>query len=288
LLTDMVGEFPELQGIMGYYYALHDGESAAVAEAIREHYERVPSGAVGICVGLADKLDTLVGIYGIGLVPTGDKDPFGLRRQALSILRTLIENKLSLNLMQLLEITEAQFTSGSLAQDTVQRVYEFAMERIKPYLREQDFKPDEIDAVLSLKLTRMDGVVPRLEALQQFRKLSEAESLAAANKRIRNILRQAKHETGDTVDEKLLTEQAEINLAHHVQTSAQEVMPLLHHEKYEQALARLAALRPAVDEFFDQVMVMADDPAVRKNRLALLNKLSELFMHVADLSKLQS
>lgn len=288
LLTDMVGEFPELQGIMGNYYALHDGEHESVAEAIREHYERVPSSAVGICVGLADKLDTLVGIYGIGLVPTGDKDPFGLRRQALSILRTLITNKLSLNLIQLLEIAEAQFPPGILADDTVPRLYEFMLERLKPYLRELDFAPDEIDAVLSLKLTRMDGVVPRLEALQKFRKLPEAESLAAANKRIRNILRQAKHETGDTVDEKLLTEQAEISLAHHVQTSAQEVMPLLHHEEYAQALARLAVLRPAVDEFFDQLMVMADDPAVRKNRLALLNKLSELFMHVADLSKLQS
>lgn len=288
LLTDMVGEFPELQGIMGYYYALHDGEELGVANAIREHYERVPRSAVGICVGLADKLDTLVGIYGIGLVPTGDKDPFGLRRQALSILRTLITNKLSLNLIQLLEIAEAQFLPGTLADDTVPRLYEFMLERLKPYLRELDFTPDEIDAVLSLKLTRMDGVVPRLEALQQFRKLPEAESLAAANKRIRNILRQAKHETGDTVDEKLLTEQSEINLAHHVQTSAQEVTPLLHHEEYAQALARLATLRPAVDEFFDQVMVMADDAALRKNRLALLNKLSELFMHVADLSKLQS
>ncbi|MEO7557548.1 MAG: glycine--tRNA ligase subunit beta, partial [Gammaproteobacteria bacterium] len=288
LLTDMVGEFPELQGIMGYYYALHDGEDMQVAEAIREHYERVPSSPVGICVGLADKLDTLVGIYGIGLIPTGDKDPFGLRRQALSILRTLIETKLSLNLIQLLEIVEAQFVPGTLAQDTVPRLYEFMLERLKPYLREQGFKPDEIDAVLSLKLTRMDGVLPRLKALQEFRKLPEAESLASANKRIRNILKQAQGQVADDINESLLTEHGEKILAQQLHLLAQEVMPLLRRDDYTQALTRLASLRPAVDEFFDKVMVMAEDAAVRKNRLALLNKLSELSMHVADLSKLQS
>jgi len=289
LLTDMVGEFPELQGVMGSYYALHDGEAAPVAEAIREHYERVPESPVGICVGLADKLDTLVGIYGIGLIPTGDKDPFGLRRAALGVLRTLVENNLSLNLMQLLEIAEAQFPAGVIAQDTVPKLYDFMLERLKPYLREQGFKPDEIDAVLSLKLTRMDGVLPRLKALQEFRKLPEAESLAGANKRIRNILKQAQGgRVADDVRESLLTEPGETILAQQVHLLAQEVMPLLHRDDYTQALTRLASLRPAVDEFFDKVMVMADDSAVRANRLALLNKLSELFMHVADLSKLQN
>ncbi|MCL4316001.1 MAG: glycine--tRNA ligase subunit beta, partial [Gammaproteobacteria bacterium] len=204
LLTDMVGEFPELQGIMGSYYALHDGEAAEVAEAIREHYERVPESSAGICVGLADKLDTLAGIYGIGFIPTGDKDPFALRRAALSVLRTLMENNLSLNLMQLLEIAEAQFPAGLIAKDTVPKLYDFMLERLKPYLREQEFGADEIDAVLSLRPTRMDWIIPRLDAIQAFRKLPEAEALAAANKRIRNILKQAKGESRDVIDHALL------------------------------------------------------------------------------------
>ncbi|MEO5573985.1 MAG: glycine--tRNA ligase subunit beta [Gammaproteobacteria bacterium] len=288
LLTDMVGEFPELQGIMGYYYALHDGENVQVAEAIREHYDRVPRNVIAICVGLADKLDTLVGIYGIGLVPTGDKDPFGLRRAALSVLRTLVENNLSLNLMQLLEIAETQFPAGLIAVDTVPKLYDFMLERLKPYLREQGFKPDEIDAVLSMKITRMDWVLPRLKALQEFRKLPEAESLAAANKRIRNILKQAQNQAAYNVNDDLLNEPNEKILAQQVQFLEREVMPMLHRGDYTQTLTRLASLRPAVDEFFDKVMVMADDSAVRANRLALLNKLSELFMHVADLSRLQN
>ncbi|MEW6353708.1 MAG: glycine--tRNA ligase subunit beta [Pseudomonadota bacterium] len=288
LLTGMVGEFPELQGVMGYYYALHDGEAPQVAEAIREHYERVPRSPLGICVGLADKLDTLVGIYGIGLVPTGDKDPFGLRRQALSILRTLIENGLSLSLVQLLEVAEARFRAGTLADDTVPRIYEFMMERLKFYLREKGYAADEIDAVLSLRLTRMDWVLPRLAALREFRKLPEAESLAAANKRIRNILKQAPDQVADSIQENLLHEVAEKNLAQQLDWMEEQVMPLLQSGDYTQALTRLAALRPAVDEFFDKVMVMVDDAALRKNRLALLNKLSGLFMRAADLSKLQS
>lgn len=286
LLTDMVGEFPELQGVMGYYYALHDGEAAPVAEAIREHYERVPQSPVGICVGLADKLDTLVGIYGIGLIPTGDKDPFALRRAALGVLRTLMENKLSLNLMQLLEIAEAQFPAGTIAQDAVTKLYEFMLERLKPYLREQEFGADEVDAVLSLKLTRMDWVIPRLKAIQAFRKLPEAESLAAANKRIRNILKQGKGEAREVIDHGLLQEEAEKTLARQVEQMEMEVPPLLHREEYEQALKLLASLRPAVDTFFDKVMVMVEDAGLRDNRLALLTKLEGLFMRVADISKL--
>ncbi|MDP1708453.1 MAG: glycine--tRNA ligase subunit beta [Gammaproteobacteria bacterium] len=286
LLTDMVGEFPELQGIMGSYYALHDGEELGVANAIRDHYERVPRKAVGICVGLADKLDTLVGIYGIGLIPTGDKDPFALRRAALSVLRTLMENKLSLNLMQLLEIAEAQFPAGTIAQDAVTKLYEFMLERLKPYLREQEFGADEVDAVLSLKLTRMDWIIPRLKAIQAFRKLPEAESLAAANKRIRNILKQGKGEAREVIDHELLQEDAEKMLAHQVEQLEAAVMPLLHREEYEQALKLLASLRPAVDTFFDKVMVMAEDAGLRDNRLALLTKLEGLFMRVADISRL--
>ena len=287
LLTDMVGEFPELQGVMGRYYALHDGEAAEVAEAIREHYERVPFSSTGICVGLADKLDTLVGIYGIGLVPTGDKDPFALRRAALSVLRTLMENNLSLNLMQLLEIAEMQFPAGVIAQDTVPKLYDFMLERLKPYLRDQEFGADEIEAVLSLRPTRMDWIIPRLKAIQEFRKLPEAESLAAANKRIRNILKQAKGAARDVLDHGLLKEEAEKNLARQVEQLEAQVVPMLHREEYTQALKQLASLRPAVDTFFDKVMVMVEDTALRDNRLALLTKLEGLFMGVADISKLQ-
>jgi glycyl-tRNA synthetase beta chain len=288
LLTDMVGEFPELQGTMGYYYALHDGENTQVAEAIKQHYDRVPQNPVAICVGLADKLDTLVGIYGVGLIPTGEKDPFALRRNALSVLRILAENSLPLNLMQLLEITETQFPPGTLTEDTATSVYEFMMERLPPFLREKGFTADEIDAVLSLKLTRMDRVLPRLRALQEFRKLPEAASLAGANKRIKNILRQAQRQTADTIDNDLLSEPSEKNLAQQLQVLEQEIIPLLHSEDYTQALTRLASLRPAIDEFFDKVMVMSDDLDVRENRLTLLSRLSGLFMHVADLSRLQS
>ncbi|MCL5801255.1 MAG: glycine--tRNA ligase subunit beta, partial [Gammaproteobacteria bacterium] len=287
LLTDMVGEFPELQGIMGYYYALHDGEAPQVAEAIREHYERVSVSAVGICVGLADKLDTLVGIYGIGLIPTGDKDPFGLRRAALGVLRTLVENKLMLNLMQLLEIAEGQFPSDLIEKDTVSKLYDFMLERLKPYLREQEYRHDEIEAVLSLRPTRMDWIVPRLKAIQEFRKMPEAESLAAANKRIRNILKQTQREPMEIVNASLLKQDEEKHLAQHLALLETEVMPLIHHGEYTQALKHLASLRPAVDAFFDKVMVMAEDAALRDNRLALLTKLEGLFMRVADISKLQ-
>jgi glycyl-tRNA synthetase beta chain len=286
LLTDMVGEFPELQGIMGYYYALHDGEAPEVAEAIREHYERVPKSAVGVCVGLADKVEILMGIYGIGLVPTGEKDPFALRRHALSVVRTLAENKLALNLMQLLEIAEAQFPSDLIAKDTVPKLYDFILERVKPYLREQDYGHDEIEAVLSLRPTRMDWIVPRLKAIQAFRNMPEAESLAAANKRIRNILKQAQGEPMEMVNAGLLKLDEEKHLAQHLALLEAEVMPLIHHEEYTQALKHLASLRPAVDAFFDKVMVMVEDKALRDNRLALLTKLEGLFMRVADISKL--
>lgn len=286
LLTDMVGEFPELQGTMGRYYALHDGEAAEVAEAIREHYERVPGSPAGICVGLADKLDTLVGIYGIGLIPTGDKDPFGLRRAALSVLRTLMENNLSLNLMQLMEIAEAQFPAGLIAKEAVPKLYDFMLERLKPHLRDQDFGADEIDAVLSLRPTRMDWIVPRLKAIQEFRKLPEAEALAAANKRIRNILRQANGEARDVIAHALLKVGEEKHLAQQVELLEKQVTPLVHQGEYTLALKQLAALRPAVDAFFDKVMVMAEDAALRANRLALLTRLEGLFMRVADISKL--
>ncbi len=294
LLTEMVGEFPELQGIMGHYYALHDGESAFVAGAIEQHYfpkgagGELPAGPIALSVALADKLDTLTGIFGIGLAPTGEKDPFGLRRAALGTVRILIEKQLPLDVRALFERARGQFPGGVVAESVAQDLYGFLLERLKPYLREQGFRPDEIDAVLSLNPTRLDQTLKRLEALQAFRRLPEAEALAAANKRIRNILRQAGGTPAAEVNPALLREDAEKHLAEQVAARRTEVEPLFHHADYGAALKRLASLRPAVDAFFDKVMVMTDDPAVRNNRLALLNNLSELFLGAADISRLQS
>ena len=294
LLTEMVGEFPELQGIMGHYYALHDGESPFVAAAVEQHYfpkgagGELPAGPIAMSVALADKLDTLTGIFGIGLAPTGEKDPFGLRRAALGVVRILIEKQLPLDVRALFERARAQFPAGVVAESVAQDLYAFLLERLKPYLREQGFRPDEIEAVLSLNPTRLDQTRKRLEALQAFRRLPEAEALAAANKRIRNILRQAGGAPADPVNPALLREDAERHLAEQVVARRAEVEPLFQHADYGTALKRLAALRPAVDAFFDKVMVMTDDAAVRNNRLALLNSLSELFLGAADISRLQS
>jgi glycyl-tRNA synthetase beta chain len=293
LLTEMVGEFPELQGVMGAYYAINDGETPAVAQAIEAHYrprfagDSLPRTPVSIGVALADKLDTLVGIYGIGLVPTGDKDPFGLRRQALGVLRVLMETPLPLDLVELLQSAKNQFPVNLLAEKAVQELHEFMLERLKPYLREKGYKADEIEAVIGLGPTRVDQVLPRLAALQDFRRLPEAEALAAANKRIRNILRQAGNIGSSRFDAGLFKEEAEKRLAAQVHTLDAQVAPLLNAGDYKQALQQLAGLRVAVDEFFDRVMVMVDDQAIRNNRLALLHNLSNLFLRVADISRLQ-
>lgn len=294
LLTDMVGEFPELQGIMGKYYARHDGEAPAVADAIEQHYwprtagDELPTSTVALCVALADRLDSLVGIYGIGLVPTGEKDPYGLRRQALGVVRILVEHGLPLDIVTLLAAARAAFPRDLLNEDVAVAVYGFMIERLKPYLREREFLADEIDAVLSQNPARLDQISPRLTALQRFRELPEAEALAAANKRIRNILRQAEGDIPQTVDQALLTDDAELALAGAVQAARGEVAPLLAAADYTGTLKCLASLRPTVDAFFDKVLVMAEDPALRRNRLALLSGLSDLFLQVADVSCLQS
>ena len=300
LLTGMVAEFPELQGIMGSYYAEHDGEHHTIADAIREHYQpryagdTLPMNAVSISVALADKLDTLVGIYGIGLIPTGDKDPFGLRRQALGTVRILIERAQmlpSLDIQELLKLTEGNYASGVLAENVAQRLYEFLLDRLRPYLRDRGYAPDEIEAVLALNPTRFDQVVPRLDAVKNFRRLPEGQSLAAANKRISNILRQA---FGDEARSdsylwkpELLHEPAEQELGRRLLVLRNEVPPLFALQQYTQGLQRLAELKPAVDAFFDKVMVMSDDQAIRNNRLSMLSDLRGLFLWVADISRLQ-
>ncbi len=291
LLTDMVGEFPELQGLMGQYYARIDGEPEPVATAIEAHYrprfagDELPSDNIGAAVALADKLDTLVGIYGIGLIPTGDKDPFGLRRLALGVLRMLMEIPLPLDLTELLQRARAQFAAEQMTDSVAQDVHGFMLERLKGYLRERDFEPDEIEAVVSQSPTRIDLVLPRMEAVRAFKLLPEAEALAAANKRIQNILKKTEAVT-QAPDMALFAEDAERALFDAVTQLTPHVNSLVANEDYTDALRELASVRAQVDRFFDEVMVMADEPLIRNNRLALLKALADLMNQVADISKL--
>ncbi|MCE5182053.1 MAG: glycine--tRNA ligase subunit beta [Betaproteobacteria bacterium] len=292
LLTDMVGEFPELQGIMGQYYARHDGEREEVARAIEQHYwprfagDALPQDNIGAAAALADKLDTLIGIYGIGLVPTGDKDPFGLRRHALGVLRILVEMRLPLDLLQLLQQTRASFPAEMLADSVAVDVHGFMLERLKGYLRDKDFAPDEIDAVVSQSPTRIDLVMPRIEAVRAFKKLPEAEALAAANKRIQNILKKAGDIPAGEPDPALMAEAAEKALFEAVTKLAPGVFSAVSNGGYTEALTALAGVRAEVDAFFDAVMVMAEELPLRNNRLALLRDLGRLMNQVADISKL--
>lgn len=291
LVSDMVGEFPELQGIMGRYYARHDGEPAAVADAIEQHYyprfaaDHLPADNIGCAVALADKLDTLVGIYGIGLVPTGDRDPFGLRRQALGVLRILSERELPLDLRELLQLAKLGFAPGVIADSVDADLHGFMLDRLRGYLRERDFAADEIEAVLGQQPTRIDQVVPRLQAVRAFRSLPEAQSLAAANKRIRNILKKTTVAQTE-VEPALLQAQAEKDLHRVTGQLLPQVRALVRDEDYTQALRLLAGVRKEVDTFFDEVMVMTDEPLTRNNRLALLAQLEALMNQVADISSL--
>jgi len=291
LLTGMVGEFPELQGIMGQYYARHDGEPETVAAAIEAHYrprfagDALPGDAVGDSVALADKLDTLIGIWGIGLAPTGDKDPFALRRAALGVLRILVEHELPLDVVELLQAAHRQFPAGTLAEATVGEVHAFMLDRLRSYLRERGFKADEIEAVLAHQPTRIDDLVPRLEAVQRFRALPEADSLAAANKRIRNILKKAEVVERAPKAE-LMREAAELALFDTLLSLGPQIENHMQDRRYTEALSTLAGARNAVDRFFDEVMVMTEDAAVRDNRLALLAALDRLMNRVADISRL--
>jgi len=291
LITDMVGEFPELQGIMGQYYARHDGEPARVASAIEAHYhprfanDSLPEDMIGCAVALADKLDTLVGIFGIGMPPTGDKDPFGLRRQALGVIRILAEKSLRIDLLELLQVARSQFAEGVIADSVALDVHQFALDRLRSYLRERTFTPDEIEAVVGQNPTRMDQVLPRLEAVRTFRTLSEAESLAAANKRIRNILKKTQIHN-QACDAAVLKEDAEKRLFDAVTALTPKVNSLVGGEDYTGALRLLAGIRGDVDTFFDKVMVMTEEETLRHNRLALLAQLDRLMNQVADISKL--
>ncbi len=292
LITDMVGEFPELQGTMGTYYARHDGEPEEVALACSEHYQprfsgdALPSTTTGTVVALADKLETLVGIWGIGLQPTGEKDPFALRRHALGVLRILVEKQLPVDLVELLRTAYAQFAAVPNVADSAQAIYEFCLDRLRGLLRERGYAPGEIDAVLALNPTRLDDIVARLDAVRQFATLTEAASLAAANKRISNILKKSDGATSGGVQDALLVEAAEKALVAQLQQVTPHVQAQLATRDYTGALTALAALREPVDTFFNDVMVNAEDPALRANRLALLGALHQQMNCVADISRL--
>ncbi|MGN6084704.1 glycine--tRNA ligase subunit beta [Trinickia sp.] len=306
LLTDMVGEFPELQGTMGTYYARHDGEDEEVALACTEHYQprfsgdALPSTRVGTAVALADKLETLVGIWGIGLVPTGEKDPFALRRHALGVLRILIEKQLPVDLVALLREAAACFAATAQFADCTDALYAFFMDRLRGLLRERGYAAGEIEAVLSLQPNTLDDIVARLDAVREFSALPEAGALAAANKRIANILKKSEAEAsvaaagaapangvaGASVRAELLVEPAERSLSEQLRKVAPTVQAQLVQRDYTRALSALAALRDPVDTFFNDVMVNAEDAALRKNRLALLAELHAQMNCVADISKL--
>ncbi|MEX3948093.1 glycine--tRNA ligase subunit beta [Paraburkholderia sp. EG287B] len=292
LLTDMVGEFPELQGTMGTYYARHDGEPEEVAIACSEHYQprfsgdALPRTTTGTIVALADKLETLVGIWGIGLAPTGEKDPFALRRHALGVLRILVEKQLPLDLVELLRATSAQFAGIEAVAESTQAIYEFCMDRLRGMLRERGFAATEVDAVLALNPTRFDDIVSRLDAVREFAALAEAASLAAANKRISNILKKSEGAQDAGVQIALFVESAEKALFAQLEQVAPRVETQLAAREYTGALTALAALRETVDTFFNDVMVNAEDPALRANRLALLKALHRQMNSVADISRL--
>jgi len=292
LSSDMVGEFPELQGIMGRYYALHDGEDTRVAAAIADHYkprfagDELAADHLGLAVALAERLDTLVGIFGIGLIPTGDKDPFALRRAALGILRMLMEKRLPLDLMWLLELARGQFDPEQIASSVALDVFQFMQDRLRVYLKDQGFAAAQVEAVVVLAPTRIDQVPARLNAVAEFTALPESAALSAANKRIQNLLKKADGAVEPVTNPYLFQEPAEIAL----NAALAEVEPVADAafdvEDYTASLQSLAALKGPVDAFFDGVMVNVEDANLRANRLGLLARLHRAMNRVADLSRL--
>ncbi|MEZ5615912.1 MAG: glycine--tRNA ligase subunit beta [Rhodocyclaceae bacterium] len=288
LLTDMVGEFPELQGIMGRYYALHDGEPVEIADAIEDHYrprfagDALPRGPVGLCVALADKLQTLVDLFGIGQLPSGDKDPFALRRHALGVIRMLIERDLQLDLAWL-------FGAARLADDRiVVQLADFIYERLAGSLREQGYSALEVDAVVSQRPQRLGDIPKRLAAVRAFAALPEAASLAAANKRVGNILKKVSGGVTAKVDAALLKEPAEVALNDALERVKPQADAAFEQGDYAASLRSLAALKGPVDAFFDNVMVNVEDDVLRANRLGLLAILHGAMNRVADLSRLSA
>ncbi len=294
LLTSMVYEFPELQGIMGRYYARHDGEPIEIAAALDEQYQPryagddLPSTATGQAIAIADRLDTLAGIFAIGKPPTGDKDPFGLRRAALGTLRIMIERRLDLDLRMLIDTAVQGLPDGPGNETVTNDVFAFMMDRLRGYYLDIDYDIDVFEAVLARQPDRPLDFDQRMAAVKAFRNLPESASLAATNKRIGNILRKANSKIPSGYASDLLKETAEQALASAVSDLDTAVSPMFKKRDYTNALCKLAALQAPVDRFFDDVMVMDEDAALRDNRLALLSSLSKLFLQVADISRLQN
>lgn len=293
LVTDMVGEFDKMQGIAGYYYANHAGEDEEVAKALDEHYlpkfagDKLPQSDTATIVALADRLDTLSGIFGIGQKPTGSKDPFALRRASLAVLRLMVEKSLDLDLKDLLTLAVANH--GSSVKDpaaTVDTTFDYIIERFRAWYEEEKIVPEVFMAVSAKNLTVPLDINRRVVAVNEFSKLTDAAALAAANKRVSNILAKLDSAVSENLSDDLLQEDAEKALAAAVAQKSIEIAPLFKNSDYTGALTALAELRPTVDRFFDDVMVMADDEALRNNRLALLNKLRQLFLQLADISLL--
>ena len=292
LTTDMVGEFPELQGLMGRYYAEHDGEDPSVAAAIEQHYrprfagDALPEGLVAQAVALADKLETLAGMFGIGVQPTGDKDPFGLRRHAIGAIRVLVEKALPVKLTDLVTAAFHTFEGVPAVQEASTELKNFIYERLRVYLRVQGYLANQIEAVLSQRPERIDLVPVQAAAVKAFAALAGADALAAANKRIVNILRKSGGDAASTIDRSRLADGAEHDLYVAFEKLEPIVDKLCATGDFAGALLALATAKPAVDRFFDDVLVMADDPAVRANRLALLRSVAQTMNRVADISKL--
>jgi glycyl-tRNA synthetase beta chain len=291
--TDMVLEFSDMQGIAGSYYALHDGEEADVAAALAQQYwprfagDQLPESGTACALGLADRLDTLVGIFGIGQPPSGSKDPFALRRASLAVLRIMVEKNLDLDLRNCLELAAAQFPEGTLAEGTTGQVLVYMIERFRAWFEEEHIAAEVFRAVSARNLSRPLDIQRRVHAVDAFTRLPQAAALAAANKRVSNILDKLEdgHQFGE-VSADLLQEPQEKALAAQLQALAHTSGEHLARDEYTQALACLADLRDTVDSFFDSVMVNADDSALRHNRLNLLKKLRDLFLQVADISQL--
>ncbi|WP_062361532.1 glycine--tRNA ligase subunit beta [Vreelandella aquamarina] len=292
LVTEMVLEFPELQGIMGRYYAEQDGEPAEVAQALEEQYlprfasDAIPQSLTGQALALADRLDTLVGIFGIGQRPTGAKDPFALRRASIGVLNILVKGELNLDLRELLQITADQHQNLPKAEGLVEDVLTYMLDRFRAWGQEEGISAEMYLAVRARPVTKPLDFARRLRAVKAFAQREEAAALAAANKRVSNILSKQEHDGSTQVEASFLQEAAEKALFEAVTASQQQVAPLFAKGDYQQALDALATLREPVDAFFDQVMVMADDDAIRRNRLALLASLQALFLEVADISQL--
>ncbi len=295
LLTQMVGEFADLQGLMGYYYARHDGEPDEVASALTEQYQPRHAGAdlpetlTGSILAIADKLDTMVGLFGIGQPPTGSKDPFALRRAAIGILRILVEKELPLDMQACIAQSLTGFAGKDLEATTEQKVFDFMLERFRAWYADEGIGANIFQAVSAVRPVSPLDFHHRVQAVARFTGLPEAEALAAANKRVSNLLgKQTATDQLESVQKDLLSEAAEQELARALASKVEQVTPLFSSGNYSQGLAALAELKMPVDKFFDEVLVMAEDPAVQANRLALLKKLRELFLRVADISHLHS